>query len=105
MSLLKWSGSPCWSCLAVGSTAVTNVELSDRRRSFLFFLPLCVEGPSSGSVHLALTLSWPMLKTAPTTSSLEVWLVATSSRSRAVRGFKQPSLWIRDLQFVLERNA
>ena len=64
---------------------------------FFVFLPLCVEGPSSGSVRLALTLSWPPLKTAPTASSTEAWLVATSSRSRVVRGFRQLNLWIRDL--------
>ena len=105
MSLLKWLGSPCWGCLAMRSAATTSAELSDRRRSFLFFLPLCVEGPSSGSVRLALTLSWPPLKTAPTASSLEAWLVATSSRSRVVRGFEQLSLWIRDSQFVPKRNV
>ena len=105
MSLLKWSGSPCWGCLAVRSAAATSAALSDRRLSFLFFLPLCVEGPSSGSVCLALTLSQPPLKTAPTASSLEAWFVAMSSRSRVVRGFRQPSLWIKDLQVVPERNA
>jgi len=63
------------------------------------------EGPSSGSAHLGLLLSWPPLKTAPTASSPEGWLLATSSRSRVVRGFRQPSLWIRDSQFVPERNA
>ena len=79
--------------------------LFGRRRSFLFVLPLCVEGPSSGSARLALPLSRPPLKTALTTSSPEVWLVEMSSRSRVVWGFRQPSLWIRDLQFVLKRNA
>ena len=46
------------------SAAATNVELADRRRSFLFFLPLYVEGPSSRSSCLALPLSRPPLKTA-----------------------------------------
>ena len=73
--------------------------------TFLFFLPLCVEGPSSWFVHLALPLSQPPLKTAPTASSPEVWFVATLSRSWVVRGFRQPSLWIRDSQVVPERNA
>ena len=45
------------------------------------------------------------LKTALTTSSPEVWLVATSSKSWVVRGFRHPSLWIRDSQVVPERNA
>ena len=36
---------------------------------------------------------------------LEAWFVAMSSRSRVVQGFRQPSLWIRDSQVVLERNA
>ena len=71
----------------------------------LFFLPLCVEGPLSWSTRLALPLSWPPLKTAPTASSREVWLVATSSRSRVVWGFRQQSLWIRDSQVIPERNA
>ena len=76
--------------------AATNAVLSDRHRSFLFFLPLCVEGPSSWSVRLALPLSQPPLKNALTTSSPEAWLVVTLSRSQVVWGFKQPSLWIRD---------
>ena len=62
-------------------------------------------GASSGSARLGLPLSRPPLKTAPTASSPEAWLVATSSRSRVVWGFRQPSLWIRDSQFVLERKA
>ena len=91
--------------LARAISSATNAVLSDRRRSFLFFLPLCVEGPSSWSMCLALPLSRPPLKTALTTSSSEAWLVAASSRLREVRGFKQPSLWIRDSQVVPERNA
>ena len=98
-------GRPYWGCLLVRSAVVTNAVLSSRRRSFLFFLPLCMEGPSSWSSRLALPLSRPPLKTAPTTSSLEAWFVATSSRSRVVRGFRHPSLWIRDSQVVPERNA
>ena len=31
--------------------------------------------------------------------------VATSSRSRVVWGFRQQSLWIKDSQVILERNA
>ena len=53
-------------------------------RSFLFFLPLCVEGPLSSSARLALTLPRPPLKIALIASSLEAWLVAMSSRSRLV---------------------
>ena len=45
------------------------------------------------------------LAPVPTTSSLEVWFVAMSSRSRVVRGFRQLNLWIRDSQFVPERNV
>ena len=42
MSLLKWSGRPCWGYLPARSAAVTNAVLSGRRRSFLFvFAPLC----------------------------------------------------------------
>ena len=105
MSLLKWSGRPCWGYLPVQSVAATNAVLSGQHRSFLFFLPLCMEGPLSWSTCLALPLSQPSLKTAPTTSSLEAWFVATSSRSRVVQGFRQSSLWIRDSQVVSERNA
>ena len=54
---------------------------------------------------LGLALSWPPLKTASTASSPEAWFVAMSSRSWLVQGFTQLSLWIRDLQVVLERNA
>ena len=42
--------------LAARSATVTNAVLSGRRRSFLFFLPLYMEGPSSWSTHLALPL-------------------------------------------------
>ena len=71
----------------------------------LFFLPLCVEGPSSWSVRLALPLSQPPLKTTPTLGIQACGLVATSSRAQVVRGFRHPSLWIRDSQVVPERNA
>ena len=40
-----------------------------------------------------------------TASSSEAWFVAMSSRSWVVRGFTQPSLWIKDSQVVLERNV
>ena len=79
--------------------------LADQRRSFLFFLPYCVEGSSPWSSRLALPLSRPPLKTAPTASSSEVWFVEMSSRSRVVWGFRQLSLWIKDSHVVLERNA
>ena len=77
--------------LPTRSVMATNAELAGRRRSFLFFLSLYVEGPSSWSLRLALPLSWPLLKTALTTSSLEVRFMVMSSRSRVVRGFWQPS--------------
>ena len=67
---VKWSGRPCWDCLPMRSAAATNTVLSGRRRSFLFFLTLCVEGPLSWSVCLALPLSWPPLKIAPTAGGM-----------------------------------
>ena len=41
----------------------------------------------------------------PTASSREAWFMAMSSRSWVVQGFTQPSLWIKDLQVLLERNV
>ena len=38
-------------------------------------------------------------------SSPKAWFMVMSSRSRVVRGFRQPSLWIRDSHVVPERNA
>ena len=78
------------------------------RQSLLGLLGRAIgHGDQRGAARpaLALCLSRPPLKTAPSTSSLKAWLVVTLSRSRVVRGFKQPSLWIRDSQFVPERNA
>ena len=74
--------------MPVRSATTTNAVLSDRRRSFLFFLPLYVEGPSSWPVHLALPLSRHPLKTALTASSLEAWFMVTSSRLQVVQGFR-----------------
>ena len=76
-----------------------------RSAQILILFALCVEGPSSWSSRLALPLFRPPLKTAPTASSPEAWFVAMSSRSRVVRGFRQPSLWIRDSQVISERNV
>ena len=47
MSSWKWPGGSCWGCVPACLAVAINVELAGRRRSFLFFFPLCVEGPSS----------------------------------------------------------
>ena len=66
--------------------------------------PLC-GGALILILALGLALVLASVETASTASSPEVWFMATSSRLWVVRGFRQPSLWIRDSQVVPERNA
>ena len=62
---------------------------------FVLLAPLC-----GGALILILALGLaPVLTVAEdhlTASSPEAWFVAMSSRSRVVRGFRQPSLWMKD---------
>ena len=55
--LVEVDGLALLGLLAAWSATATKAGLAGRRRSFLFFLPFCVEGHSPWSSRLALPLS------------------------------------------------
>jgi hypothetical protein len=68
------------------------------------FLPERSEVPSPAPSS-CLALPRERSKIALTSSSPKAWLVVISRTSLAVRGPLRPSLWTRDSQVVLDRNA
>ena len=85
--------------LGLLARAIGHSDQSGVGRSALIilviFAPLC-----GGALVLVLALGLALVlgstKDRSDRSSPEAWFVVTSSRSRVVWGFRQPSLWIRD---------